>query len=43
MPYFKFLGQVAPYKQKNDRIRKKITQEKKSFGNSQSEMKMDDH
>lgn len=43
MPYFKFLGQVALYKQENDRIRRKITQEKKSFGNSQSEMKMDDH
>lgn len=43
MPCFKFLGQVAQYKQQNDRIRRKINQEKKSFGNSQSEMKMDDH
>lgn len=43
MPYFKFLGQVTQYTQANDRIRRKNTQEKKSFGKSQSEMKMDEH
>lgn len=43
MPCFKFLGQVTQYTQTNDRIRRKNTQEKKSFGNSQSEMKMDGH